>query len=1012
MGALDNNGILRGHGNISNENREYSFSTIDGHRYHISHGNMTSFYQEYCESLSKILEDNPDGDLFDDENGIRSIGGIIQCPSETSPVIIDMSLKFSPPPFETYSEDFIINVIYYIQQAILQTYNIPEENVDDDIFMGCVFMSWQNDVRYEELSDNDSEDEGGSVETRLRFQFPYINVYSRTLGTLRKLVVSMMRENNTLARLDQIPLNWENSLVVHSDGTVPLYGSSDKYSHPALILDRIYGLIDIDEGLDQPVYDIGDFFDWENHALVRTGIIDSTLRQHYDDNILLPLYLNNGFQAKIMSLLDENNTPVNNNDLYLSNSRILVDKTETEFCELLNLVSKERFLSQNSWEEIGKALLHSYDGSPDGLNYWISYTTKALSGVDKIPLHLKSDGYSVADLCTFAYESFPIPGNVTFRTIVWFAMKDSPVAYTNWHKKWADPYYDEALSNTDTDIAKALFCETFLTWACASPSKNIVYEFRKCRWVHIDGGYKLRNYISGPFKRKFEQFRSALCTHALQTLDENLKERYEKKIKAVGDVIKTLKSRTRKNSILKEVLDLLTIEGFEDALNSNPNLTGHPNGVTEVNYNEKSIKFREGKPEDYLSKITACRMKIDYKENHPHLIKFDRWMEQMFVDVQTRHFVMKIFASLFIAGNYDKLVFLFTGDYNNGKSCISKLLLHIWGNYVVKCPPTCLTRSEGNYGSANPAASRQKNTRLVELDEPEKGESFKTGPFKASAGNDAKYERSIYKEGGEQEGTCTYFLFCNTPPSFHDPDKASTERLCAVPCKSTYNYDVPENIEEQIEKRLFRIDPNFIHVIGRLASAALYRSYQYFPIWCEEGLKNCFPPEVELANKKYWEQNDIYQIYINDRLESTGDTSDYLEFNIMYNDFEIWYSRYYDRKNLPSRDSFRTELISRFNGVSPADNIWYNITFKNKEDINLDINNSQQTYFNNPINIKPSNRPIDSNFDMELLMKKQEDIEGITRPNNVELINGELKPSHSTSLLSSQIYEELSTINY
>ena len=313
--------------------------------------------------------------------------------------------------------------------------------------------------------------------------------------------------------------------------------------------------------------------------------------------------------------------------------------------------------------------------------------------------------------------------------------------------------------------------------------------------------------------------------------------------------------------------------------------------------------------------------------DHPLVKELMAWLSKMFVDENTRHFVLKLLGSGFIAGNLDKFAPIFTGNMNNSKSALVRALMYTWGSYAVKFPTTGLTRGYSDSGAPNPAWARLDKVRWAFADEPDERECYRSGPFKIIYGNDAVYNRKLFSDGGDVEASATVVTSCNRVPPFPNADSASIERLCLIPCLSTWVKpdNLPASIEEQRMKRLFPMDKNFINRVRLLCPALLWVSFQYFPIWAEETLDNR-PEEVIKATKQYWKENDIYLMYTADRIEEAPNTSGLTMVEI-YDDFEMWFNKYNKNFKLPDRATVREHLISRWQQV-PEENIWWGIKLK------------------------------------------------------------------------------------
>lgn len=891
-----------------------------------------NFFAEYCSRLKSLMTEGLGQrtvEEMDDEEVDMAVLSIGQKPTQFIPIIVDLNLHFAHHPGEPYDTSFIQKVVKCIQSAIFDYYEIDR---DDQDVLTCIVSEWTTPAV---VKDRRPGHESAHM-YRLRFQFPFCRVGGDTISKLVPRISAYLRRVNAIGALEQTPIgDWEQILKPLINDPIPLYGSSEKKEYPMLIVSEIYDDL-IDEDLDASLIEtlaVEDVFSINEHSLAKTGVINPDIFEGLDDTDLLPVYLSNNFTAKTVSVRMTESTPSFDieEDIPQEFGRFTEqnrnEKTRIEIAiDLLSLVSLGRFLRRLSWIDIGKALHNSCNGESEGLCIWIQYTERAINNLKGEPDYL--NGRSVHDVCREEYESFDTDGVITVKTIAWFAQEDNPVNYKKWHNRWAMPYRESALTAVDNDIAKALYCDIWLKFCCGSISHRDYYEFRNHRWIKIDGGYSIRNYISTEFKRTFEDLRANLAVQVAHSNDNNYKARTEETLKALSSLIGKLGTTGKKSNIMKEITDLIFVERFDDVVNKNGNITGHPNGVTEVDYDNRLIEFRAGKPEDYITRTTLARFCPDMTWEHPRVVELMDYLEKFQTVEETRHFFLKLLGSGFKAGNLDKKLPVLTGDKNNSKSTVVKLIMKTWGSYAVKFPTTGLTRGYSDSGSANPAWARLAGPRFAFADEPDQKERFHSGPTKLVSGNDDFYARQLYKEGGDLEPTATVITACNKPPPFENADDACKERFFLLPCASTWlpADRIPRKEDGTFQDRYFAMDKDFINRVKFFGPALLWVSFQYFPIWAEEGLED-IPEEIQQATDAYWAENDVYLMYTSDRIETTDDGNVSLTVTELYQDFEVWYNKFNKGKDCPDRGTFRYHLISRW-GERPTNNAWWGIKFK------------------------------------------------------------------------------------
>lgn len=797
---------------------------------------------------------------------------------------------------------------------------------DPDLLLTCIYTETTNPVI---VKDKKSK----NYVYQIRLYFPYMRVESKTIEDFKQKTVSMLRQKNVLRQLDQTPIgDWEHILRAYSNSPIPLYGSSEKPELPPCIFNCVYGNIgnwmnDDDALMNCNEVDIEDVLDFDSHALVNTGVIDVDLLSDFDLAELLPFFLSTTFRVQtIGSIADSGSIGTPQQLIPITDYSSHHYKTEPEMAtELLEIISRDRFTNKKRWIDIGKAIHNTFKGSESGLNLWIDVTERALRNVRAIVPYLEDS--TIREACTEEYNDFTWPGQITVKTLAWFALEDNKDQYNIWHRNWSRPYRQDCYYNTHDSVAKALYCELWLTHACHVRGKTrTVYEFSQHKWQKVEDGYTIRMEMSDGFKRQFELDRAEIAYQMTQTNDETEKKRLQCQLDAVNQLIKQLSNRNYKMSVLGEVLDRLTVLNFESYLDKNGSLTGHPNGITEVDVDSCTIEFRSGKPEDYITRTTAAKLDLKFSWDHPKVVEYLKWMSEMFVDPQTNHFIHKLWASGFVAGNLDKIGPMLTGNKSNGKTTLSNFIMRTWGSYAVKFPTTGITRGYSESGSANPSMVRVSGARWGLADEPDNRERFHSGPFKRIFSPDDYYGRGLYSEGGDLQNTCTITVWANKIPAFPDADDACRIRLCCIPCLTTYATEgVPSTYEEQLAQRIFPMKKTFQNNVNKLINAALWVHFQYFPIWCKESLQD-WPAEIRSATNEYWADNDVYQMYIDDRIDKEADVNDFLTVTELYKDFEFWFNMYNKGDIVPDRPTVKYHIIQHIKKT--IDNKWYGIKLK------------------------------------------------------------------------------------
>ena len=101
------------------------------------------------------------------------------------------------------------------------------------------------------------------------------------------------------------------------------------------------------------------------------------------------------------------------------------------------------------------------------------------------------------------------------------------------------------------------------------------------------------------------------------------------------------------------------------------------------------------------------------------------------------------------------------------------------------------------------------------------------------------------------------------------------------------------------------------------------------------------PKEVKLSTESYIAENDFTSDYVLNRLVYTGDKSDSLGINVMYEDFKGWYKNSRDgNSKAPSRNEFQKLLIDKIGEGNSGK--WRGFTFNIETSINKDSDSDNE----------------------------------------------------------------------
>lgn len=190
----------------------------------------------------------------------------------------------------------------------------------------------------------------------------------------------------------------------------------------------------------------------------------------------------------------------------------------------------------------------------------------------------------------------------------------------------------------------------------------------------------MREKISSDIVKKYtdigqELFRKLGCCGADKAESAMINTRLNQVQKLVGN----LKSCPFKSNIMKESMEVFYDRRFKQKLDQNPYIIGWVNGVYDLKRNE----FRPGRPEDFVSKTIPIEYK-EYNESDEEVQNVIDFLLRVFPDETIRKYFLDTYSDIFVGGNNQKKVYMWTGEGDNGKSITQKFFEIMLGELAIK----------------------------------------------------------------------------------------------------------------------------------------------------------------------------------------------------------------------------------------------------------------------------------------------------------------------------------------
>ena len=846
---------------------------------------LEDFWDVYC---NKILEDE------------NAIVGVAEKPQHYLPVLADIDLKVKETDdldFEEhlYTKDHVKQIID-VYQSVLR--NIVENCTDNNLL--CVLL--EKPMYYI------SAGETTYVKNGFHLHFP--NLFLSKVDQEVHLIPRVKDAAQEMRIFSD--LGFEDSGVVIDKAccTVPwlLYGSRKSEDMDPYKATKVFtsdgSELDVEQAFkNYVIYDMR-----EKQIPIRNNI------QKFLPRILsiIPYgrqthEVRHGLISPLKGKLQEQKTK-NKKQLKVSVEEAL--KTSQR---LIPMLADFRAEERNEWITIGWILYNIGEASPQALEQWMEFSARC------------EDKYDEAN-CIYEWERM-VKKDLTLGTLRHFASIDSPQLYKEFKREQSEHYVKESLNGSHNDIAKVLFSEYGNEFVCASIAGKTWFQFKDHKWEEIEEGVFLREKISEDIVTKYSDIGSELFTKLASVQDKGEEAMFNARLKQVQKIISNLKSSPYKTNIMKESMEVFYDRRFKQKLDQNPYIIGFKNGIYDLKLNE----FRPGRPEDFINKTIPIDY-TEYNESDEIVQNVIEFLVKVFPDETIRTYFLDTYSDIFVGGNKQKKVYMWTGEGDNAKSITQKFFELMLGELAIKFNTQYFTGKKVASGSANPELSRAAPpVRHATMEEPDADEQLNIGELKKLSGGDSYWARDLFERGKSTREVFPMFMLtfiCNKLPKLKYSDKATWNRIRVIPFEATFvepGEPCPSTLEEQLKQKRFPMDKEFGKNIPGMVSAFAW----YLLQWRQKVNVRVEPEKVREATAIYRRQNDIYRQFIEECI--IEDDSSSLAITEMYAQFKEWFKEGWPNMSLPIKNEVK-EYFDRLWGESERNIKWNGYRIRTLQD--------------------------------------------------------------------------------
>lgn len=586
----------------------------------------------------------------------------------------------------------------------------------------------------------------------------------------------------------------------------------------------------------------------------------------------------------------------------------------------------------DAWYRLGQTLFNLGTHDPDGFyNAWVQWSAKSQKHDEHMcertwrGMNYRQDGLRLGmrSILNMSRESNP----VRFREITdasIFRLIRTAVG-----------------STTDYDIARIMYRMYSERFRCAGGNTrgSLWYEFKGHTWEETDEicvRKLMSTEVYGIIKSKSDWFYNQLedagdtweddastSTRAKSVKHKTAEQKQaESQCKNLNKVLAKLKTSGAKSSILRECCELFYEAGFMSKLDTNPDLLGCANGVFDM----KQMKFRDGMPDDYVSRNTRVAYDTEKPWHEvPHAAEVQKFFADVLPDETVRSFFLKGLANSLCGSYEDQRIHICTGRGKNGKSMVMELIKAMLGSYYVALPITLLTRKRSGVGAANPELMALKGARYAMAQEPDNGDELNMGQIKELTGETIS-ARALYGMLETFKLQAKVYLCCNDKPKVSDSTDGAWRRLMV--------FFFPRKFvspDEELGPDRLPCDPSLARRIPNWGEAMLAMLIQM--LMANGGLFDVSTPPAKILeySEEYRQQNDCVAKFMADCLEDNRDeTGPAVTQTALRATFKSWQELNRPQYNSVVFDAVERRVVETY-GKKPTKG-WKTFSIKEEDD--------------------------------------------------------------------------------
>ena len=381
---------------------------------------------------------------------------------------------------------------------------------------------------------------------------------------------------------------------------------------------------------------------------------------------------------------------------------------------------------------------------------------------------------------------------------------------------------------------------------------------------------------------------------------------------------------------MREAMEIFFDKNFIRNMDANPYLMCFTNGVVDF----KSKTFRQGYPQDYITKTTGIQyVPFNLNESKETVDEIITFMEQLFPQKDLCRYMWDHLASCLIGIKKEHAFNIYRGSGSNGKSILTELMSQALGEYKGTVPITLVTEKRNAIGGTSSEVIQLKGIRYAVMQEPSKDAIINEGIMKELTGGDPIQARALFCASEIFIPQFSLVVCTNALFEIKSNDDGTWRRMKLVDFLSKFVSDGEQHTDDT--KHIFVKDKSLKEKLPKWAvvfiSMLVKRAFE-----TDGEVIDC--DEVKAASNKYRQSQDCIAGFISDKIGYVQDGHvGKRELNLV---FKEWFQMNYGNRKPPKlmeiEEAMDKKFEKRINKNGSKD--WINIKLKS-DDETMDLDN-------------------------------------------------------------------------